>query len=103
MAFYTFSQNNSGGGWDGPEYVIIEADSADEANMIAMDHDIYFDGCHKGLDCDCCGDRWYEVDDDDATEKPLIYGKDAAQFANYWGEKPVVKIVRKSGYFWYNG
>ena len=96
MAFYTFSQNNSGGVFVGPEYVIIEANSADDANMIAMDHDIYFDGCHKGLDCHCCGDRWHEVYEHDATEKPEIYGKDPAERTNYRGEKPVVKIVRKT-------
>lgn len=103
MAFYTFHQINSGGVWSGPQYVIIEADSADEANMIAMDHDVYFDGVHHSNDCPCCGDRWYEVDDDDATEKPEIYGKDPAEHTNYLGEKPTVKIVRKSGYFWSNG
>ena len=42
MSFYTFNQNNSGGFFVGPEYVIIEADSADDANMIALDHDVYF-------------------------------------------------------------
>ena len=96
MAFFTFRQNNSGGFFDGTEYVIIEADSADEANMIAMDHDIYFDGCHKGLDCPCCGDRWSEVDEYDPSEKPEIYGKDPTERTNHRGEKPVVKIVRKT-------
>jgi hypothetical protein len=96
MAFYTFRQNNSGGVWSGSEYVIIEADSADEANMTALDHDVYFDGVHGGSDCPCCGDRWCEVDDDDATEKPEIYGKDPDLSTNYRGEKPTVKIVRKT-------
>ena len=96
MSFYTFHQNNSGGFFVGPEFVIIEADSADEANMTAMDHDVYFDGIHHGNDCECCGDRWYEVDEYHATEKPEIYGKDPAESTNYRGEKPVVKIVRKT-------
>ena len=96
MAFYTFKQNNSGGVWDGPEYVIIEADSADEANMIAMDHGVYFDGVHSAMDCPCCGDRWYVVDDDDATPAPLIWGKDPADHTNYLGQPADVKIVRKT-------
>lgn len=94
MAFFTFHQNNSGGSFFGPEYVIIEADSADEANEIAMDHDVYFDGVHHGNDCPCCGDRWYPVDDDDATDKPEIYGKDPAEHTNYRGVQPEVKIVK---------
>jgi hypothetical protein len=96
MAFYTFNQNNSGGVWDGPQYVIIEADSADEANMTAMDHGIYYDGVHHLNDCPCCGDRWYEVDDDDATDKPEIYGEDPAEHTNYLGQPADVKIVRKT-------
>lgn len=96
MAFYTFRQNNSGGFFVGPEFVIIEADSADEANVTAIDHDVYFNGVRHGDDCECCGDRWCEVDEYDATEKPEIYGKDPAEHTNFRGEKPVVKIVRKT-------
>ena len=96
MSFYTFNQNNSVGFFVGPEYVIIEADSADDANMIALDHDVYFNGCVTGNDCECCGDRWYEVDESDATEKPEIYSEDPAKYVDYKGEKPEVKIVRKT-------
>jgi len=96
MAFYTFSQNNSGGYFDGPEYVIIEADSASEANTIALEHGIYFDGCQSGHDCSCCGDRWYEAGEYGATDKPEIYGQDPDLSTNYRGDKPSVKIVRKS-------
>lgn len=65
--FYLFSQNNSGGSFDVDEKVchtvVIEAESADEANSLAKDIGVYFDGCYQGIDCDCCGDRWYEVSD----------------------------------------
>lgn len=74
--FYTFIQNNSGGSFSGPaHYVIVEADSPDEANSIAQARaDIYFDGCDKGWDCYCCGDRWYSMDDwDEADKVPSIY------------------------------
>jgi hypothetical protein len=55
-------------------YVIIEAESADEANHIAESVGIYFDGVEKGIDCPCCGDRWYSAYNE-GVEKPEIYGK----------------------------
>lgn len=64
--FYQFRQNNSGGSFTYDENngisvnVIIEANSVDEANMKAESIGLYFDGCDSGLDCECCGDRWYE-------------------------------------------
>lgn len=65
--FYRFRQNNSGGHFTENEEitasVYIEADNTYEANKIAENIGIYFDGCHSGIDCDCCGDRWYEADD----------------------------------------
>ena len=85
--FYTFHQNNTGGSWAGPaHYVIIEADSAREANDIAVDHGLYFNGCALGHDCSCCGDRWYEVDEHDADKTPLIYG-DHPDEATEWCTK----------------
>lgn len=60
--FYEYSQNNSGGGFDVDDRVchriVIEAHSGDEADSIAESLGVYFDGCEKGIDCDCCGDRW---------------------------------------------
>ena len=44
----------------------IEAKSAEQANQLAEQHGIYFDGVERGIDCDCCGDRWTRV-----TEPPL--------------------------------
>jgi hypothetical protein len=77
--FFTFSQNNSFGTFveddNLDEFVIIEAESADEANHIAESIGIYFNGVEKGFDCPCCGDRWYEISNgDDGKEKPEIYG-----------------------------
>ena len=88
--FYTFTQNNSGGSFIGPRFVIVEADSADEANDIAeRSTPVYFDGtwCRDGcdvdpyescacmVDCYCCGDRWSRVSEYAATERPEIYGE----------------------------
>jgi hypothetical protein len=66
MRFYHFSQNNSGGGYSTPaKEVFIEAANAVEANEIALQNGIYFNGVAKDIDCDCCGDRWYPVDNYD--------------------------------------
>lgn len=80
MSFYTFNQNNTGGTFSfRPDakishYVIIEASSADEANSRAEDIGLYFDGCDSDIDCSCCGDRWYPVYMDEASDVPEVYG-----------------------------
>ncbi len=79
--FYTFSQNNSGGSFvNDPkngigQYVVIEAKNAESANSIAQQIGIYFNGCDDGTDCQCCGDRWYSVDESDGSQTPSLYGK----------------------------
>lgn len=81
MKFYEFRQNNSGGNFHiseeagiGPS-VIIEATSAEEANAKAEAIGIYFDGCDIGRDCDCCGDRWYVVDESSGKYVPSHYNE----------------------------
>ena len=79
--FYTFNQNNSGGDFvyrkgSISHYVIIEADSASEATDRALDIGLYFNGVDKGMDCPCCGDRWYPLWLEDATEMPTIYSQE---------------------------
>lgn len=74
--FYTFSQNNSGGVWNGPRLVIVEADSPDEANERAQTYaGVYFYGCEQGWDCPCCGDRWYPVESYEGDPVPSYYGE----------------------------
>lgn len=81
MSFYTFTQNNSGGHFDFCEddgvthHVIIEADSSHEANEKMLELVGDFEG-GKGGYCPCCGERWYECDDSDATESPMYSGTD---------------------------
>jgi hypothetical protein len=64
MKFFEFTQNNSGGSFDCDEYVahrvLIEAENADEAILKGESLGMYWDGCESGMDCDCCGDRWYK-------------------------------------------
>ncbi|HWL72116.1 MAG TPA: hypothetical protein VNS22_27555 [Geminicoccus sp.] len=64
--WYSFNQNGSGGVFKGPALtVLIEATSREQANALAQMHNVYFDGCDKGLDCSCCGDRWGPTWDED--------------------------------------
>jgi hypothetical protein len=60
-------------------HTIIEANDLQQAIQIAEKNGIYFDGVSKGLDCDCCGDRWLnspeEYDDLDSflTDKKVRF------------------------------
>lgn len=77
--FFTFNQNNSGGSFSFDanrgisHYVIIEAESAEDANVRAESAGLYFNGCDEGMDCKCCGDRWYPTYDK-GDKVPSIYG-----------------------------
>jgi hypothetical protein len=89
--FYTFNQNNTGGSFDFDKekgithYVIIEANSADDANNIAESLGIYFNGCDDNLDCPCCGDRWYPAGDRwDVSNTPTIYGQPITNTGYKW-------------------
>jgi len=81
MKWFHFIQNNSGGSFDFnaekgiSRAVLIQADSAEEANFKAEAIGIYFNGCDDELDCSCCGDRWSKVNDHyDANDEPMVYG-----------------------------
>lgn len=81
--FYTFNQNNSGGKFRIDDaagisyYVIVEASSSEDALRRAETIGLYFNGCNEGIDCPCCGDRWYAYADDD-DDVPSIYGHDVS-------------------------
>lgn len=82
--FYTFNQNNSGGSFIidsvSAPYVIIEASCANQANELAEIMGLYFNGVDEGMDCECCGDRWYPMwDDERGTEKPEVYGSEPSK------------------------
>ena len=100
--FYTYRQNNSGGSFivneDVDVYVIVEADSPEQADVIAESKGIYFNGCDLGWDCDCCGDRWYRAYGWDAAEQPEIYGEivEDQAFQSGLGKAGVI-IYYKSG------
>ena len=95
--FYTYKQNNSGGNYIGPHYLIVEANSAKEANRIAEDNGAYFDG--EG-DCQCCGDRWnMPWGDECGNAEPMIYGQSIRTYKPEYRSRPKmpIKVVYKSG------
>lgn len=82
MGFYHYHQNHSGGHWafDAERgisvEVIVEADSALDANDKAERIGLYWNGCEQGLDCSCCGDRWDEqFEDEKGDPEPAVYGQ----------------------------
>jgi hypothetical protein len=60
--YYTYRQTHSGGRVTRnatlADYVIIEAESAEQADCRLLALGGYFDGVEAGIDCPCCGDRW---------------------------------------------
>ena len=74
VMFYEYHQNNSFGYFEGLKTVIVEADSAEEADRIASENGVYFDGVASGIDCGCCGNRWYHAWGE-GSDEPEIYGK----------------------------
>lgn len=77
--FYTFIQNNTDGEFIRDDsvsnFVIIEAESAKDANIFAEGIGIYFSGVKSGKDRGYCGDRWVKVHENDGTDTPQIFGK----------------------------
>lgn len=99
MKWFHYSQNNSGGEFKGPaNHVLIEAESASDADRRAVDIGLYFDGCDAGLDCSCCGDRWHTAYGD-GDDEPEVYGTPAAEYADYWasGSHPSVLVIHADG------
>ena len=94
MSYFKFRQNNSFGVFIGTPLVFVQADNAADANRIAQGH---------GVDCDCCGDRWYPVHDDDAQDQPSSYGygggvtvySDGDNYMDYSGRNWAVKVITK--------
>ena len=63
LLFFEYDQNNTGGSFDVDDKLchrlIIEAEDNGKADEIAENLGCYWDGVDNGMDCSCCGDRWY--------------------------------------------
>lgn len=109
--FYTFIQNNSGGSFIFDEdsgithFVIVEADSSEEANSIAERIGLYWNGCDEGVDCPCCGDRWDSTYPSDGCDTPMIYSSPVKDFNPifYWMDvgKEVAIHYKDGSIKWY--
>lgn len=109
MKYFEFCQNNSGGSFDVDEKLchrlIIQAETELTAIEKVQDMGVYFDGCEKGIDCDCCGDRWYEPSEVDIKRSANAYKKKfknieqyAQHMANEYGwTYPDVRIFYANG------
>lgn len=75
LKWFTYRQNNTGGSFDGPVFVCVQAYTAKQANALAEKHGIYFDGVEDGMDCSCCGDRWERAFEEDGHDVPSAYGE----------------------------
>lgn len=95
--FYQFRQNNSGGNFQVDHQVchrlIIEAYSETHAISKAESLGCYWDGVSNGIDCSCCGDRWYPFADvinlDELNVRGwecTVYCKDNIDEASKWSE-----------------
>lgn len=96
MTFFRFDQNNTGGFYMEPaKFLFVEADNDLEAESIALEHGVYFDGVDKGIDCECCGDRWYGVSEE--CETPTIWRNPAEEYEDFFKDEdiPTYKIIRK--------
>jgi hypothetical protein len=97
--FFTYNQNNSGGHFvinkerGIGEYVIVEAMNSNDADARAESIGLYFNGVEDGMDCGCCGDRWYSPYDD-GSEEPLIYGQSPEDYKNgdNWSKNKTIAV-----------
>lgn len=81
MAWFTYYQKGWGGFFDGPDFVIVEAETATQADDRAEASGyVYFDGVSDGRDCECCGDRWSRAWVSDGEDEPLIFGDPVLEY-----------------------
>ena len=94
--FYEYSQNNSGGSFavDGDlcHRLLIEAETSKQADAIAEGLGCYWNGVDAGMDCECCGDRWYAQWNDDGLTFPYSYGTFSKEEAESLAEVYGVRI-----------
>ena len=92
--FYEFTQNNSGGHFIVNDKlchrIIIESDTEEKAEDKAFDLGVYYNGVENGMDCPCCGDRWYSPS---KITFPYLYGKFTEEGAQKVKETIDVEIV----------
>ena len=62
MSYFKFRQNNSFGHFVTElRWYLFRQIMPPMLTAIAQQNGVYFNGVADGVDCDCCGDRWYPV------------------------------------------
>jgi hypothetical protein len=104
--FYRFSQNNSGGSFVTNDKLchrlFIEAESYQQAKEKAEGFGVYYNGVADGHDCDCCGDRWYDSEEEikDYTEDyPVECSGDRAAWLAKYGDYTIVQEPERQDKF----
>jgi hypothetical protein len=91
MRWFQYTQNNSGGAFIGPVFVLVQAANTHEADDRATSYGpVYFGGVYDGIDCECCGDRWLQAYDAGDPE-PMLYGQPYRDF-QHWRSGDVMLI-----------
>ncbi len=90
MRFYFFWQNNSYGVWEGKHFVLVEAESPEEAFNILMTT-----GHSNDNSCPCCGDRWNMPSDDFGGVAEFIRYANSIGIDIYDGELEIISHEAK--------
>ena len=75
LKLFVVRQNNSGGSFcvndsngTGERVFVLAKNENSVLDLLEIKSVVYFDGVSQGLDCECCGDRWWrdaeEVEDE---------------------------------------
>lgn len=101
---YLYSQNNSGGydieNRDVACSVYIQGKDAAQANAIAENIGIYFDGVEAEIDCECCGDRWYMAFSGDDMQQDEFLSSLVYDVSRSYGKKqnPIAIVYLLNGF-----
>lgn len=73
LKFFEWSQNSPGGSFDVDNkithIIIIQSKTYEDAEKKAFELGVYYNGSSEGIDCSCCGDRWYEGQEIELPER----------------------------------
>ena len=94
LLFYRYSQCNVMGCYIGPQIVLVEASSPEEAEALAVGAGLYFDGVAAGRDCECCGDRWTRYADEFPTREEAVASVE--DWRQPEDDAPVYQVVHRS-------
>lgn len=95
--FYEVNQNNSGGYFVVNDYLchrlFIEADSYADAKLKAEEFGCYWNGVTENIDCPCCGDRWFSIDEVDLEELKEYFILDHTSKKSWWKKVGSYRVI----------